>query len=310
MFEKLTPQRRTLLGQHCPKCRMQHQGGKIWTAEKEYAIIVSNKQSGGNRTMIKNFRLMAVALSVLLILALSGCSPHNYVGFDYDLYTTAVHNVPATSRGNLETTEIIEEDSFGRTLFWYENRFVSIYGKPIHALCISQFSEGGRAYYYEDVCFIFSDENMYAPKAEIARLKELNDWEKPLNIERMSSANIVKDSLFKDERNRDNPHIDLAKAAVDLSEGFDWGCMTITSDNFGRQLLILSELKYDESYNILDRGRIFAVVVSSQNNYDINNCYAEIDSFDNYHEIVINLKKANNWGNAAAPMPVSSTDIG
>lgn len=260
--------------------------------------------------MIKKTGLAFVSIFVLLIMALSGCSPHNYVGFDYDLYTTAVHNVPAVSRGNLETTEILEEDSFGRTLFWYENRFVYDYGKPMHALCISQFSEGGRAYYYEDVCFIFSDENMYAPEEEIARLKELNDWEKPLNIEKMSSAKIVKDSLFKDERDRDNPHKDIAMAAVDCPEGFDWGCMDITSDNFGRQLIVLTEIKYDESYHILDRGKIFAVVVSSQNNYDVNNCYAEIDSFDNYHEIVINLKKANNWGNPDAPMPVSSTDIG
>lgn len=260
--------------------------------------------------MIKKIKQIACILCSMLIILLSGCSPHNYVGFDYDLYTTAVHNVPATSRGNLETTEIIEKDSFGRTLFWYENRFVSIYGKPIHALCISQFSEAGRAYYYEDVCFIFSDENMYAPEEEIAKLKELNDWEKPLNIERMSSAKIVKDSLFRDERDRDNPHKDMAMVAVNCSEGFDWGCMVINSDNFGRQLIILSELKYSESYSILDRGRIFAVVVSSQNNYDVNNCYAEIDSFDNYHEIVINLKKANNWGNPNAPQLTSSSDIG
>jgi len=148
-------------------------------------------------------RLIALALAVVTCLALSGCR-FKYKGDHPDLYTVAVYNVFGAcgylSNGEAAyppVIEVIETDSYGRVLFYYNESYNRPYGV---AIVIMQRAEGGCVYYYTDICHTpylgGADpyETEYGDlftKAQVDALKQANDWNMPLNLDKCARSEIV-----------------------------------------------------------------------------------------------------------------------
>ena len=133
--------------------------------------------------------------------------PYKYEGEHPNLYTVAVNNVFGAwgymSNGEAvydPDIEVIEKDSYGRVLFFYDERFS--FGT---ALVIMQASDENEVSYYLDHCYypyMYSEDSPYDAtyrdlftEKEISDLKKLNDWNKPINGEKCTSSPIV--SCFK-----------------------------------------------------------------------------------------------------------------
>ena len=140
------------------------------------------------------------------LLGLSGCifnreNPYPYLGEYRELYTTAIYSIP-DAEGYMHHGEgacssdiyIWEQDDYGRTLFSY----CEDYGNQIFGLVISQAYDETNVYFYPDINYaltlVDSDyvyegakddhlknktENFYLEVKE--KLKEENDWNKPLD---------------------------------------------------------------------------------------------------------------------------------
>lgn len=155
---------------------------------------------------------------------LSGCifnreNPYPYQGEYKELYTTAIYSIP-DAEGYMNHGEgafnsdiyIWEKDDYGRTLFAYCEDF----SNQIFGLVISQTYDEKNVYFYPDVnyalTFINSDyvyqvatEDYLKNKTEVfylenkGKMKEENDWNKPLDKTKCVSYAITDHKTVKDK---------------------------------------------------------------------------------------------------------------
>ncbi len=148
-------------------------------------------------------------LCILLLCSyLTSCSLFNNIGPTYkgdypDLYTAAVSSIlwcQGHSWGADFTMpskiELIETDKYGRTLFTYYESKSLIYEKECLALLISQKTENDYVYFYEDVNHFTVEDNGFSlrkyifSEEQINRLKERNDWNKEINLDKCVKAAV------------------------------------------------------------------------------------------------------------------------
>ena len=145
-----------------------------------------------------------VVVTVLFVSMLTGCI-FRYRGDHIDLYTVAGNNVFGADgyRFNGEVSydpyiEVIEKDNYGRVLFFYDEGYRSKYGT---AIVIMQKSEDSFVYYYQDICqipYVRSEDEYYVElgyndmfsNEQIESLKEVNNWNKPIDLDKCTKAEI------------------------------------------------------------------------------------------------------------------------
>ena len=141
----------------------------------------------------------------------AGCDFGAYRGKHADLYTVAINSVlwncgwamgadhPINSH-----IEIIERDEFGRTLYEYRESFYYFRTISFSALLVSQYTSDGQVYYYEDCNYIVKEQALFQvpnkfESEEIEQLKEVNDWDKPIDTDKCIGKTIAK----KKQKNAD-----------------------------------------------------------------------------------------------------------
>jgi len=157
--------------------------------------------------MNKKSHVQKIVLVAMIMILVAGCRRNTvdntrYAGEHPELYSIAINSLVAT-RGYTQSEikmqasiKLIEEDNYGRKLFIYSE------GRGYH-LVISQKSDEKYVYFYPDYNFIitisedagdiglrFTDEKIFPPE-EIEELKEYNDWNKEIDIEKCIKVEIV-----------------------------------------------------------------------------------------------------------------------
>ena len=151
-------------------------------------------------------KIIFLLLIIVSLFGLSGCilnreNPYPYNAEYIELYTTAIYSIP-DAEGYMHHGEgafnsdihIWEQDDYGRTLFSYcEN-----YGNQIFALVLCQLYDETNVFFYPEVNYILTlidsekvynvhEDDYLKNKTEAFylenkdRLKEENDWNKPLD---------------------------------------------------------------------------------------------------------------------------------
>lgn len=127
---------------------------------------------------------IGISIIISLLLTICGCSVNRR---EVNLAICGSFAVPGMFCHNLkgDTNEcvILEEDSYGRILYTYTTRSV-ITDQEETAVLICQNLASTEVYYYKDTCYLIGEWT----DDELKLLKEKNDWEKPLNEDKMSSA--------------------------------------------------------------------------------------------------------------------------
>lgn len=150
--------------------------------------------------------IVCILLLTFVTFSLVACQAY-YSGPHWELYSVAVNNIfGAAGFGDdgealpNPDIDIIEVDDYGRVLFFY-NEYPN-YSKQQYrsAIVIMQHYDAGDyrwVYYYQDDCYLpyLGDETPYPvgyrnlfSEEEVTALKELNDWNKALNLDKCTKA--------------------------------------------------------------------------------------------------------------------------
>lgn len=217
-------------------------------------------------------------ISILLMLAFSssfcGCvlifgrtgKPAPYTGEEIDLYTVAAYSIlPSDLMGT--QIEIIEEDAYGRVLYKVECSkdplFYQYFGEdgPLIAFFICQHSDEQKVYYYEDDCYmVFAGAEDFS-SAEQMQLKEQNDWDLPLDYDKMFSRGIIPKEEQGYKYTTDQRKIETGEAKdvflkqIHLNEEEYAYLELLDSDDQGRNLLVVVVRKY-KSGGVIDISSI------------------------------------------------------
>ena len=136
---------------------------------------------------------MVFALLILVVgLCGYGRDTSRYDGQYPEGYSIAGSTVLGVHGGESPKVELIEQDSYGRSLFHYREITSYVDGSPgISALLICQMTDDNYAYYYPNWHFIVRHSFEEFTSEQIEELKKKNDWEKSLNTDKMVSVPIA-----------------------------------------------------------------------------------------------------------------------
>ena len=128
-------------------------------------------------------KILILFLTILLAFSFASCQKNN--SENINLKVCGSYAVPgmfyADMKGMGATCEPIERDSFGRILYTYSTRnFLSEIQETVYVICQKYDSE--YVYFYEDICYLPIDRS----DDELETLKTKNDWDKELDLSKMS----------------------------------------------------------------------------------------------------------------------------
>ncbi len=140
-----------------------------------------------------------------VLFVVTGCGRTDYSGQHSDLYTEAINTLPwvngfssTADRYCEPLIEVLETDSFGRTIFTYYEHYYLDGPISVSSLLVCQFSDDNTVYYYEDVNFIMKEEKTYSirndgfTEEDINKLKKANDWNMEINFDNCIGKQIAK----------------------------------------------------------------------------------------------------------------------
>ena len=265
-----------------------------------------------NKTRIVSF----ILLLFIAVTAFSGCFRfYGYKGPHPDMFSLILANCPETrgywSDGEIwgdPEIEVIERDSFGRVLFYYTEERYYLEKKGVY-IAVMQSADGESVSYYSEDCYIYVlaevNEDGYAFDDEtVSTLKELNDWEKPIDEARCSRTEI------RDEREKgsiddgdDGPFEEIIERYYERAgreihprnAGLVYSTRFVTADSFGRELYIV----YSRFSDYTDKSEIyyqyeFLAVIMPDGSLDEETVIMLEDSFNSQSEAKL-IKEKNNW---------------
>lgn len=256
---------------------------------------------------------------------------YSYDGNHEDLYTVAVNNIYGiwghTSNGEISYNpeiSIIEEDKYGRVFFFYNERYGrgADYGM---AFIIAQKSDDKYIYYYQDRCYSpFFDSSDYfydgrddgkeykialeLSKKQIEELKNNNDWNKELQLEKCTKTKISSEKTEGDNMSlgyeEDLEAAIYSYAKKNGNKGTDEDpvhhYIYCNKDIEGKELYYVYCLRsYTNENNEVEYiDNYYAVIISTNNNNDVvipEKAIVEITDVTKSYEIIKQLKEQNNW---------------
>lgn len=144
-------------------------------------------------------------IMLIFIMILTSCGYSGYSGARSDLYSVASNSVLWLNGYSWgadyvcdPSIEVIEEDSYGRTMFTYYEDHYKGSDISFSALIICQSSNEKEVFFYEDINYIIKEQTLYSPNIEnftndeISYLKSINDWNKEINYDKCVKKDISK----------------------------------------------------------------------------------------------------------------------
>jgi len=207
---------------------------------------------------------------------------------------------PWTSKG-----KIVETDMYGRMIC----DILIIYVVPERALCVMQKvdEEQQCMYYYDNICFKYIDgdvdKDIMYDQSFLDSLKELNDWGKPLDLEKCTrkqlndNKKLLPAVLTRDYTARSSIEqrvIDeLQKRHVFTKYDYDVACCDKSASE--QELYLISVWEEDASKDY-DNYRYHAFVIYNKDkSYDPENYLMEFDDLRDCNEVLIEIKEKNGW---------------
>ena len=146
-------------------------------------------------------RLITAFVFLMITSSFSGCNfnlgtPGPYMGNETALFTMATFSIPKCDQIGTKI-EKMETDAQGRTLFktimGNDPLYYCCFGEesPLYAFSVCQHCDDEKVYYYEDECWVLFANAEDFTEEEKEQLKERNDWDLPLNYDKMTAKTII-----------------------------------------------------------------------------------------------------------------------
>lgn len=242
-----------------------------------------------------------IILIILLIFTtiLTSCGYSGYSGKHLDLYSVAANSVLWLNGYSWEadyecdpSIEVIEEDSYGRTMFTYYEKYYKGAYISFSALIICQDSNEKEVFFYEDINYIIKEQKKYIQNTknftddEIAYLKLINDWDKEINYDKCVRKDKTKAkqklSSEKEIQNLIINEFTLVNGEYSLFMDY------LTSNIDDSKYILYGYIRKTEQEGICFIGLV-------ENSDDIKlNILVPSNVYD-YKDEFIEFKKLNNW---------------
>ena len=242
-----------------------------------------------------------IILMILLIFTaiLTSCGYSGYSGKHLDLYSVAANSVLWLNGYSWgadyecdPSIEVIEEDSYGRTMFTYYEKYYKGAYISFSALIICQDSNEKEVFFYEDINYIIKEQKIYTQNTknftddEIAYLKLSNDWDEEINYDKCVRKDKAKAkqklSSEKEIQNLIINEFTLVNGEYSLFMDY------LTSNIDGSKYILYGYIRKTEQEGICFIGLV-------ENSDDIKlNILVPSNVYD-YKDEFIEFKKLNNW---------------
>ena len=242
-----------------------------------------------------------IILMILLIFTtiLTSCGYSGYSGNRSDLYSVASNSVLWLNGYSWGADfvrdpiiEVIEEDSYGRTMFTYYEKYYKGSDISFSALIICQDSNEKEVFFYEDINYIIKEQKLYYPNIEnftddeIAYLKSINDWNKEINYDKCVRKDISKSK--QKIPNEKEIHNLLIEEFTLVDREYSLFMDYLTSNIDDSKYIVYGYISKTEQEGISFIGLV-------ENSDDIKlNILVPSNVFD-YKTEFIEFKKLNNW---------------
>ena len=224
-------------------------------------------------------RILWACMCCLLLL---GCTLPMYGGHGTQgWYVTTVmyRQMPGFTSGN-QPPELIETDSYGRELWCFADYFADCY---VVYQAHDDTEKAEAVWFYEDWCFLIGEPD--APnEEEVERLKERNDWEQPLQKEKMSVR-------YRHVPDGQRAYMETRKELDNMLPGEECkNFMLIDRDCEGKELFyyIYTDRQSEEG------EASYFVIWENEYRFDVEKSVMRVENWD-YQEALHEFKLRNDW---------------
>lgn len=242
-----------------------------------------------------------IILMILLIFTaiLTSCGYSGYSGDHSDLYSVAANSVLWLNGYSWgadyecdPSIEVIEEDSYGRIMFTYYEKYYKGAQISFSALIICQDSNEKEVFFYEDINYIIKEQKIYTQNTknftdeEIAYLKLINDWDKEINYDKcVRKDKVTSKQKLSSEKEIQNLIInEFSLVNGEYSLFMDY----LTSNVDDSKYILYGYIRKTE-----EEGICFIGLVENSDEIKLN-ILVPSNVYD-YKDELIEFKKLNNW---------------
>lgn len=271
---------------------------------------------------MKSSRIIAFILTLTLTLcSLASCVYPGYLGDDPELCSVAWANLVSVrgywsdgERQGGPFMEVIDTDSYGRVLFSYTERqwLKDNDGKHKESvyLIVMQKKDNTTAYYYPEDCYYHvktdMDDEKYVFDPEVTEtLKLLNDWEKPIDLAKCDSTEIVSKKPDGEIENGDNDeflegvikryHERSGRYISPKNISFVGYSRFVTSDDYGRELwTVYTEFEEHTEKVVTCYSYQFLIVLMPDGSCDESTVVLLEEPYNTQCEVKL-IKEQNGW---------------
>jgi len=191
-------------------------------------------------------------------------------------------------------SKIIEEDAYGRVLF-------SLVPGG-HVLCISQKTTDTHVYYYDNICYGHIEHFLEYEQEQdtIQKLKELNDWDRPLDESRMVRRPLNDKSLFPSLKVGELRHYEnscsIFEEQVALPAGYGYGRKICDRSDTGQELYCFRVYETGEAVSeTWDEAKNYFMVLNADGSYDPDTFLLGFAVWEESNGPLAEIKMQNGW---------------
>lgn len=253
--------------------------------------------------MKKNYKILIIL--ILCLICFSSCWPMHpnsvYKTGHPELFTITVNSVLGIQPSDWDEIEILETDSKGRVLFQYYSD-VSSYPEPdIYIVLVCQKSDDEFTYYYDDYCFFIAKTKADITDVKIANLKQLNDWDKELQNDKLTKVKSSFDNMMFNEKKEKSLNEMLDSYFNQQEDVYSY--LPITTDQYGKQLIYVLKGKPSKfnSKGLLETDEdpeLYIMILNKDDSFNKDTFLQELDNEYEYQEQLHKFKILNNWNKA------------
>ena len=247
---------------------------------------------------MKRVKTIGSLIIVLLILSSalpSGCFTKRYSPDMVRMFTQVFHAVPGGRSYDKHVIEgkIIETDEYGRICFSFET------GGLLTGICIMQKYDEEYVYYYDNVSYLTSVWTRRYSEEEWITFKEQNDWNQPIDEEKMIKREMVKSNLSPNrESSIDLEAVKEAFYQTMNENGYIFGTGYFDYSQTGQEIFLVERYertkKEDDPYyyEVFD---YHLMILNADGSYDPENYLIKIDDLSQSNAPLAEIKARNGW---------------
>lgn len=212
-------------------------------------------------------------LLLIIAMMLTGCYQKGTV-MDTNLfepYRIADANIPFAD--NLHAAQFdrvveMETDDYGRRYFLYTTYSVML-ASDVEIHIISQMTRGDEVFYYPDLCYLVKAENAAFTEEDILQLKISNDWNCPLEEDKMYTTSYSQ--YHKDVANETEMGSAIA-SYLDIDDSYGVLYNGLETSNGNEQLLVVRVFPREKGDESTDAGKFYLMIYKDGLHQPITMC--------------------------------------